>query len=223
VSNDRTSDVGVIDKAVVLLDALARPDGSFSLAELALATGLHRATAHRLLKSLEVHGLARLDARTTRWSLGPRLVQLGRRASDSMPLRALALPVLGRLRDDTGESVQLFVRQGNDRVCIASLESPHGLRTIVAVGAVFPLPLGSAGRVLSADRLDASSPRWMQSVAERESGVASVSAPITELDGTIIAAVSISGPIERIGRTPGSQFGPAVSAAAAEIEQLAQR
>ena len=61
-------------------------------------------------------------------------------------------PALERLRDDTGESVQLYVRDGDRRVCVGSLESPHGLRTIVAVGAVLELDRGSAGAVLRDER-----------------------------------------------------------------------
>jgi DNA-binding IclR family transcriptional regulator len=224
VSNERTSDVGVIDKSMLLLDALSAGDGSFSLVQLASMTGLHRATAHRLLKALEVHGLTRLDPHKTQWTLGPKLVHLGRRASAALPLRTAALPILTHLRATTEESVQLYVRQGNDRVCIASLESPHGLRTIVAVGAVYPLPLGSAGRVLAMQQVDQqAAARWVESVAEREPGVASVSAPIVEPDGRIIAAVSISGPIDRLTRSPGALFGAAVSDAAQDIERAVAR
>ena len=87
--------------------------------------------------------------RCTAWSagtaragsaLGPRLT--GRE------LPVLARPALERLRDATGESVQLYVRRGDRRLCVASLESPHGLRTIVPVGASLPLDVGSAGKVL---------------------------------------------------------------------------
>ena len=57
---------------------------------------------------------------------------------------------------------------------------------------------------------------WIESIGEREPGVASVSAPV-HVDGQLVAAVSVSGPIERLTRTPGERFGPAVVEAAAAL------
>src|SRR3954447_15854853 len=146
------SGVGVIDKAVVVLAALeASPR---SLGELVAETGFSRATAHRLAVALEAHGLLRRDD-DGRFALGVRLIALGRAAAEAIPLAGAALPALTALRDETAESVQLYVRDGDRRVCIAALESPHGLRTIVAMGASLPLDVGSAGRILSARAGDA--------------------------------------------------------------------
>src|SRR5438105_5120450 len=103
-----------------------------------------------------------------------------------LPLAEMARPALERLRDTTGESVQLYVRQGASRVCVASLESPHGLRTIVDLGATLPIDVGSAGRVLLGQ--DAGRKGWIESVEERERGVASVSAPVLDATGHVVAA-----------------------------------
>jgi DNA-binding IclR family transcriptional regulator len=208
------SGVGVIDKVAAVLAALERSPAS--LAELVEATGLSRATAHRLAVALEDHGLVRRDP-DGRFALGVRLVALGRRAAEGLPLAGAALPALRALRDMTGESVQLYVREGDRRVCIAALESPHGLRTIVAMGASLPLDVGSAGRVLSGEPAEG----WVQSVGEREAGVASVSAGVLGEGGLAVAAVSVSGPIDRISKEPGRRYGQAVLAAARRIEQAA--
>jgi DNA-binding IclR family transcriptional regulator len=221
VSIERTSDVGVLDKVAALLEALGQPGGPFPLTHLSTATGLHRATAHRLLKALQVHGLARTDDQA-RWFLGARLMHLGRMATEGLPLANLAVPALTALRDESGESVQLYVREGSDRVCIAALESPHGLRTIVTVGAVFALPLGSAGHVLAGDQAGPSvAVEWQESIEEREAGVASVSAAVRDADGRVRAAVSVSGPLERTTRQPGNRYGNAVIGAAIAIEVAA--
>ena len=133
-----------------------------------------------------------------------------------------AQPALRALRDETGESVQLYVREGDRRVCVAALESPHGLRTIVAMGASLPLDAGSAGRVAARRRPPVRPSRgWVESVGEREAGVASVSAPVLGADGQPVAAVSVSGPIERTSRQPGRRYGESVQAAARQIEQAA--
>ena len=208
---DIVTGVGVLDKAVHVLRAVA--DRPLSLNGLQAATGLPRATAHRLAVALETHGLLRRDGEG-RFDLGPELAALGRVASERYPLAELALPVMEALRDDTGESAQLFVREGSNRRCVLSLQWPHALRWIVPEGVLFPLEIGSAGRVLSGQTGGAG---WVQSVEEREPGVASVSAPVVDPDGVVIAAVSVSGPIDRLTRHPGKRFGERVAAAASSL------
>src|SRR5215207_2617125 len=100
---DSVSNVGVLDKAVGVLRALER-SGPSGLAELQGATGLPRATAHRLARALEHHGLVRRDGEG-RFCLGLALVGLGHAAADSFPLAELARPALVALRDRIGESV----------------------------------------------------------------------------------------------------------------------
>ena len=211
---ESVSGVGVLDKAVTILQAVAGSPAS--LAELMSRTGLPRATVHRLGAALEMHGLLRRDG-AGRYELGLGLVSLGQAAVERFPLVELARPVLDELRTVTGESVQLFVREGAQRRCVVSLESPHGLRWIVPQGSVLPLDVGSAGRVLSGE---VSKQGWVQSVGEREAGVASVSAPVVGADGSSLAALSVSGPIERLTRQPGKRFGPSVLAAAERVSSL---
>ena len=210
---DSISGVGVVDKVVAVLRAL-ETNGPSSLLELQQATALPRATAHRLATALEDHGLIRRDDEG-HFALGWGLVSLGRAASAVLPLVELARPVLDSLRTKTGESVQLYVQEGDARRCLVSLESPHGLRWIVPEGSLLPLDAGSAGHVLSGERTDKHG--WIQSVGEREAGVASVSAPVLNAQGNIIAAISVSGPIERLTRRPGERHGAAVVGAARRL------
>ncbi len=207
--------IGVLDKALRVLEALE--DGPLALADLAPACRLPRATAWRLASALEGHGLVRRDPEG-RFGLGHRLAALARAANRSVPLAEAAAPALAELRRATGESVQLYVREGERRVCVAALESPHGLRTIVALGAALPLDKGSAGKVLREDAT-ALARGYAVSVGEREPGVASVSAPVRDADGRIVAAVSVSGPIERTTRTPGRRYAKEVVRAARGIER----
>jgi len=204
--------VGVLDKSMALLDAVASSSGPCRLGDLVAATGIAKPTAHRLAGALEAHGLLGRDDDGA-YRLGLRLVGLGHAAAEDWPLGAVARPVLEELRSATGESVQLYVREGDQRTCVVSLESPHELRTIVAEGVRLPLGVGSAGRIL-----DGSAPldRWEASVEERAPGVASVSAAVVA-DGEPVAVVGISGPVGRLGADPGTRFGPAVEAAAAAV------
>jgi DNA-binding IclR family transcriptional regulator len=137
-----------------------------------------------------------------------------------VPVWAAARPALVWLHEQTGESVQLFVRDGEHRVCVDSIESLRELRTIVPVGARLPLAVGSAGRVLSGA---GNGKAWVQSVGEREEGVASVSAPVHDRSGHVVAAVSVSGPIQRTSRKPGDRYGALVAEAARQVEAAVAR
>lgn len=236
--NTKNSGVGVLDKAVSILSTLEA--GPHSLAELVAATGIARPTAHRLAVALEFHRLVARDL-TGRFVLGPRSGELGAAAGEDR-LLAAAAPALSALRDATGESAQLYRRQGDLRICVAVAERLSGLRDSVPVGAALTMQAGSAAQILlawedsekihrglinarfTAAQLSADRRRgWAQSVGEREAGVASVSAPVRAPNGKVIAAVSISGPIERLGRQPGRIHAAAVVATAARLTEYLAR
>jgi DNA-binding IclR family transcriptional regulator len=229
---DSSSGVGVLDKAAHILDALE--SGPLTLAGLVAATGLARPTAHRLATALEHHRLVARDL-NGRFILGPRVAELASAAGEDK-LLSIANPILIALRDATKESAQLYRRQGELRICVAASERMTGLRDTVPVGSGLTMSAGSAAQILLAweepDRLhrglqgatftatDLSGVRrrgWAQSLGEREPGVASVSAPIRGANGKIVAAVSISGPIERLTRMPGRLHSLAVVTAANRI------
>jgi len=213
---DSVSGIGVLDKVARILDVL-ESEGAATLGELVDSTGIPRATLHRLAVAMEQHGMLRRDG-DGRFRLGGRFVALGRAAGAGYPFVESARPILDRLRSTTGESVQLYVREGNARRCVVSFESPHGLRWIVPEGALLPLSAGSAGHILSGDKVGRVG--WLQSVGEREAGVASVSAPVRDADGDVVAAISVSGPIERLSAKPGPRFGADLVKAAGRIERL---
>lgn len=218
----QSSGIGVLDKAVsVLTAAAARP---VTLADLVAGTALPRATAHRIAVALEVHGLLARDGEG-RWVPGTALGALA--VSD--PLLAAAPAVLRRLSEQTGESAQLYRRERSWRVCVAAVDRDSGLRDTVPVGARLPMTAGSAAQVLAAWPEDAGVPTgavytvrilssvrrrgWAVSVGQREPGVASVSAPVSA-EGVVVAAVSVSGPADRLGRRLGEKLSPAVLRAA---------
>src|SRR6476469_6069552 len=196
--------VAVLDKAVAILSAVAAEPAT--LAELVERTGLPRATAHRLAVALEGHRLVRRTAAGA-WAPGPALAELGR----------------------------------GTRVCVAAAERPSGLRDTVPVGARLPMTAGSAAHALlaftPADEVTRLLPAasftartllevrrrgWAHSVAEREPGVASLSAPVRDATGGVLGAVSISGPVERLGRRPSPEIVGAVLDAAASISRAAR-
>lgn len=232
---DNSSGVGVLDKAALVLSALEA--GPATLANLVSSTGLARPTAHRLAVALEHHRMVSRDMHG-RFVLGPRLNELATAAGEDR-LLAAAGPILARLRELTGESTQLFRRQGDRRICVAASERPTGLRDTIPVGATLTMQAGSAAQILlaweepermhrglqgarfTATMLAAVRRRgWAQSVGEREPGVASVSAPVRSSSGRVVAAVSVSGPIERLTRQPGRMHAAAVLAAAERLTTI---
>jgi DNA-binding IclR family transcriptional regulator len=227
--------VAVLDKAVTILRAVA--DEPATLADLVSRTGLPRATAHRLAVALEGHRLVRRTQEGA-WAPGPALAELGRSGTD---LAELAGRHLIALRDASGESAQFYVRDGATRICVAAAERTSGLRDTVPVGARLPMTAGSAAHALlaftSAEEvtrllpsasftartlLDVRRRGWAHSVAEREPGIASLSAPVRDGSGAVLGAVSISGPVERLGRRPGPETIRAVLDCAAAISRAAR-
>ena len=239
------TEVGVIDRAVAILDAVEH--GARSHTAVVEATGLSRTTAHRILRSLDTHGLLEyIGGRGYR--LGPRLLKLAAMAMQEPSLRDAAHPALERLAASTGESAQLYVTSSDGRVCVDAVESSSELRTFVPIGEELPLWAGSAGKVFlaamlpeqaethirRAHALTTNTPTsdrlrrqlatvrrqgWAASAGERQAGVGSVSAPVYGSRGETIAAVSISGPTSRIRRADAKRYAPAVVAVATEIQR----
>lgn len=222
------SGIKVLDRAVTILNVIAEQPRS--LAELAAATDLPRATAHRLASALEVHGmLAR--SRDNRWTIGARLASLGARGTDT--LIDIAVPIMTDLMEHTGESVQLYRLTGNTRTCVASQEPSSGLKNVVPVGTRMPLNAGSAARVFAAfnpsvapeafaatDLEQVRATGLAESVSEREVGLASLSCPVFDTNGTMIAVLSISGVAERLRPHPAAMWGTELIQAAERLGAL---
>ena len=232
------SGVGVLDKTVKILDTLE--SGPMTLGQLVNATGLARPTAHRLAIALERHRFVVRDAHG-RFVLGSRFAELAAAAGEDRLLTAAA-PILRTLLDRSGESAQIFRRQGDMRVCIAAVERASGLRDSIPVGALLSMDAGSAAQILlawedserlhqglrhakfNASTLTAVRKRgWAESINEREEGVCSISAPIRNGSGQVMAAISISGPVNRMSTTPGRHYAPLVMAAGKYLTEALQR
>jgi DNA-binding IclR family transcriptional regulator len=206
-----------------LLELVARSETPHGLIEIADEAGLDKSTTARLLAVLEARKLLRRDPETRKYAAGPRLIWLGVLAADRSDLRRAAEPLLGELRDQTGETVSLHIRVGDDRVCIAGAESRHEVRRVLTLGEPVPLWLGPSGRVILAflpepDReavlarsragdLDAlravlaaiRSDGFVDSDGGRTPGVGAFSVPILGTRG-IEASLTVAGPSARWDR-----------------------
>ncbi|MDF9749618.1 helix-turn-helix domain-containing protein [Arthrobacter sp. ES3-54] len=207
-SPDALASNRTLARAASILDAV---DGAaVSASELARRSGLSVSTAHRLALSMVEYGfLRRTDAGEFR--LGHRFVRSAVEQS--------ALPRLTELKKATGETVQLWVRRGDERICLLSIDSDHELKASLPPGSRLPLPEGSSGRLLAGDpealaSLDEHG--WVESAGVRTPGLGSVSAPVHVRD-RLLASVCLAVPLSRVSVSPGRDFGAAVAAAAQQI------
>lgn len=214
-----------VDRAIDLLEAMARSDVPMGVGELAAATGLPQGTVHRLLRTLQARGYVRSDA-SRKYSLGASAFVLGDAAQRS--LARSARPHLADLVSFSGETANLAVLEGDDVVYLAQVPSPHSLRMFAEVGRHVPPHTTAVGKVLLAAmpseragallartglprqtdstitdpdeflaELDSTRARgWAADEGEHEAGVRCVAVPVGEGD-EVVAALSVSGPAER--------------------------
>ncbi|MDA8070356.1 MAG: IclR family transcriptional regulator [Actinomycetota bacterium] len=136
-------------RALQVLRAMRIADGELGVAEIARTVGLPMTTVHRILKTLLVAGYVVQDAATERYHLGREAYLLGRAVANTLGFDA-ALPLLEHLADETGESVNLVVRDANQGLVVLRIESQQALRFAQPVGTKIPLHCTSTGKILLA-------------------------------------------------------------------------
>jgi DNA-binding IclR family transcriptional regulator len=200
-----------VDRALSLLAAFRSGDISLSLAELAARTRLYKSTVLRLLASLEhARLLQRLENGT--YGLGSEVARLSTLYAASFSLDRVVLPVLRELVEKTGESAAYHVRQGQARLCLYRVDSPHPIRDHIKAGDLLPPDRGTGGRVLAAfdpelsrgastrDRKLYAQIReqgYFAATGDRLAEVAGISAPVFHADGSLAAAVTLTMPSHR--------------------------
>lgn len=144
-----TSGVQLIEKVAALLRAL-EDGGELSAAELAAATGEPRSSVYRLLATLDALGFVEAGEQRGTVRLGLRLFELGSAVARRFDVRQRALPAMKALQRETDQTVMLWVRRGQDAVCLERLDGRYVNMVIVDVGSTMPLHTGAAPRALLA-------------------------------------------------------------------------
>jgi len=146
-----SNSIQVIARLAQLLDAIAAQEDDASLKILSAETGLHPSTAFRILSSLIEHGFVE---RTTRgnYQLGIKLMQLGSRVHASVDIRKVALPLMEKLRDDLGETVNLTVREEDEVVYIERTLAKRMIRVEQVIGSRAPLHVTAVGKLMLGDQ-----------------------------------------------------------------------
>jgi DNA-binding IclR family transcriptional regulator len=235
----------VLGKVKDILDLFTLEEPELDLKQIREGSGLPNSTCVRLVRNMLNDGL--LSQVGPNYRIGLSVVRWAAVARQGLGLVETANPTLNWLRDQTGESAGLFVRDGHFRVCIALAESTRAVGRRLTLGNVLPIHVGAPGKTLLA--FDASSdavvdtltlePMTEQTLTDRKallqelnrirrdgfavshgewnSEVAGVAAPIFGADGHMIAVVGVSGPLTRLGKEVLPDVIRSVTRAAAEV------
>lgn len=215
-----------------------------SVGEIVEASGLAKTTVLRLLYTLESEGL--LASTSRGYGPGPSLWRWARAANQAWELPPEARALMRALVEAEKETVNLFIRRGRSRVCVAQQESPLPLRHVVHIGDQLPLVSGASSKILLsevtpdtvkglyagahasappldsllADLADVREQGFAVSHGEREEGISAVGAAIRSEQGDIVAALTFSGPTLRFPQERISQLANRLVPAAAEMSTL---
>lgn len=137
-------------RAIAALKILAlHPHAGLRLVDLARDMELERPTAHRLLQTLVSQGMVVQDTRSRRYRLGPLVFELGLASAPQFDWRDISDSPLRSLAEATGDSAFLFVRSGDDAVCLHRVQGDYPIQTpVVSVGSRQPLGVNAGGLAL---------------------------------------------------------------------------
>ena len=193
-----------VTRALLVMEAFRIGERHLTLAELSRRTGLHNSTVLRLARTLAQAGYM-VQRDEGQWRLGPAAGWLGARYQAGFDINNVVEPTLRELSSATQESASFYVREGDERACIARVEGPQAVRHHVRIGMRLPLDLGAPGRVILAfsghpgAEYEAIRRRgYHLSMGEREPEVSSVAAPVFGLNWRLLGSMCISGPTSRL-------------------------
>ena len=195
--------VAAVDRALLLLAAFREGDRSLSLGELAERAHLVKSTTLRLLASLRHFGLVQRLS-DGGYALGPEVARLQSVYAATFSLEAEVMPILRDLVERTQESAAFHVRQGDQRLCLHRVDSPHPIRDHVRAGDLLPLERGAGGRVLLAFG-GAEGPVYerirrdmcVALVGDRAAELAGISAPVFRPGKLLVGVVTLTMPTHR--------------------------
>jgi DNA-binding IclR family transcriptional regulator len=209
-----------LERILAILESTSRTASAVSPVKVADETGLSLSTVVRLMQSLAEEDVLIRSAETGQYRIGPRLIGIVARATQSFDYRVAAQPLLEKLRDSTQETTSLHLLQGSRRVCLAAAYTTQPFGRIVPIGLPFPLAGSAAGHALlsqldpaafellladivdgaeaDAVRADVDEVRrrgYAESVNQSVAGVHGIAVPVGREPG--LGCVSVSGPSSR--------------------------
>jgi len=208
----------VVHRVLALMECFDEKRPSLPLQEIAARAGLPKPTAFRLLSTLVDAGYV-VQLSNQDYCLSHRLMRLAAVAQRTFSIRDVARPVMLETVAATGETVDLSVLSGIQRVCVDVLESPHPLKSIISPGETVPLTAGATGKLLLAynepkllaeviaasdepiDRKELSEKLeavrrqgYAHTRGERLEGVEAISVPLRNHNGEVHYCLTLTGP-----------------------------
>jgi IclR family transcriptional regulator, acetate operon repressor len=160
-SAERDGGVQSLNRALCLLDVLAENDEGLSLTGLAKTVSLPPSSVHRLLTTLQRKRFVRFDPATMTWRVGVQAFVVGNAFARSREVAPIAMPYMRQLREKTGETVNLYVPNGGQAICIAQVQSQQVIRAISRPGGSVPLHRSAAGKAILARMTEAEVDEWL--------------------------------------------------------------
>lgn len=227
-------------KGLSLLEALAQSDTPRRIGELSRELGLSKSNVHRLLETLMTQGYVRRANGAGFYDLTLKVWHLGSRVISRLDMKSMALTYLRKLRDTTNETARLSILKDSLAVCIEQVESEHPVRVQTEIGGTLLLYCSSTGKAMLAfqppafiDQIAMQLEKFTPYCAgnrdellrelgrarkdgyainrgERLLDVVGVAAPVRDSSNNIIAAIGISGPVERLSLRKLRRYGPLV-------------
>ncbi|WP_433190181.1 IclR family transcriptional regulator [Actinoallomurus sp. CA-150999] len=139
----------VLTRVVRIFEAFTPEEPALTVSEISRRTGLHVATASRLVAELVSHEFLARDA-DRRVRIGMRMWELGTRASPALSLRDVAMPFMEGVHDVVGHHVQLGVLDGDEVLFLERLSAPGAVINYTRIAGRLPLHVSSSGLVLLA-------------------------------------------------------------------------
>jgi len=139
-----------VQKACKILSSFTFEEDSCSLVNICCKTGFAKSTVHRICATLVEEGFLVKSASSSKYSLTPKVFELGSIAIQSLDIKSIASNHMLDIAQNTGETARLFIENNFERICIHAAESPSQVRLVAPLGIPLPLYLGATGRVLVA-------------------------------------------------------------------------
>ena len=245
-NGSEASPVQSVDRAVTVLEILAR-EGEAGVTEIALELGVHKSTAFRLVAALENRGLVAQHMDRGKYRLGVGILRLAGATTARLDLVQESRPISERLAQEVGETINIAVLADGFALYLDQVAGPSALQTRNWVGQRLALHATSNGKVLLAYLPDAHAAEPLEqyteytvvdaavlekqldevrrrgyatTVDELEIGLTAVAAPVRNLDGRVIAALSASGPGFRLA---GAQLTATIDAVCAAADEISRR
>jgi DNA-binding IclR family transcriptional regulator len=247
-NNGSDNSVAVIERVADILESLSESDSELGITELHNRLGLSKSTVYRLVSTLVKRNYLEQNPVNQKYRLGSTILRLGLVGLRSLDVRNLALPIMERLREKTGETITLSLKSNSQRLYIAQVESKMEIRQTVDVGRSHPLYLGGSGKVILAylaveeqtevledagkdsrypvnlsllrrELEDIKQKGYSLSRGERIPDAASVAAPVFDHSNVVVGSMSVAGPISRLTVERQTGFVPALLEHANELSR----